>query len=116
MRMVAKLTKSMLLAAQGEGKSRRVLWDTEVTGFGARVSATSIIFMVRYQRGQYEQRMVLGSLGELGSVEAARRKAAEIRLQVRAGFDPLQEVHERRKVAEDHLTLEVALERWLKSN
>jgi Arm DNA-binding domain/Phage integrase, N-terminal SAM-like domain len=114
--MVAKLTKTMLLAAKAEGKGRRLLWDSELTGLGARVSQHSITFVLRYQHGPFERKMTLGRLAELGSVEAARRKAAEIRLAVRAGFDPLHEVRERRKITEGELTLEVALERWLKSN
>jgi integrase len=114
--MVVELTKTLLLEAQADGKDRRLIWDSEVKGLGARVSQHSITFVVRYQHGPYERKMTLGTLAELGSVKAARRKAAVVRLQVRGGFDPLQEVRERRKVAEGQLTLEVALERWLKSN
>jgi hypothetical protein len=44
--------------------------------------------------------MTFGRLGELRTVEEARRKAAEIKLTVRAGRDPLEEVRAKRKVAE----------------
>src|SRR5262245_34462904 len=114
--MVAKLTKTLLLEVQADGKGRRLIWDSEIKGLGARVSQHSITFVVRYQHGPNERKMTLGTLTELGSVEAARRKAGEIRLRVRSGFDPAQEVRDRRNVAEGQLTLEVALERWLKSN
>src|SRR5262245_26842602 len=114
-----RLIKSLLQARQVAMKlsgGRCVLWDDEVTGFGARVSKRAITFVVRYQRGPHERRMTIGTLGEFGTVEQARKAAAQVRLAVRAGGDPLQELRAKRKPVAQGVTLEAAIKRWLASN
>src|SRR5262245_41212342 len=110
--MTVKITKTKLLAEQtATVKGRAMLWDSELTGVGARVGARSIVFVVRYQHGPVERKMTIGTLAEFGTVEAARRRAAELRLQVRAGHDPLQQLRERRKPATNGVTLGEAIDR-----
>jgi hypothetical protein len=111
------LTKTLLRAEQeaikAGGEARRLLWDTgEVAGFGARVGPKGIMFVLNYRHGALERRMTLGRLGEL-TVDQARRRAAELRLAVRAGADPLQDIRDKRRAAERGITLATVVERWM---
>jgi integrase len=99
-----------------EPGERRLVWDSEVAGFGARVSENRITFLFNYRHGPVERRMTLGTLAELGTVAAARAKAATLKLQVRAGSDPLAEIREKRKAVEARLTLASAAAMWIDSN
>ncbi|HEX2429395.1 MAG TPA: integrase arm-type DNA-binding domain-containing protein [Aestuariivirgaceae bacterium] len=112
------LTKNELERVRDSLKAgeRRLLWDTEVAGLGARVSVSRIVFVFNYRHGRVERRMTLGTSTELGTVAAARKRAAQLRLSVRAGNNPLQEVRDKRKAAETRLTLKAAVEMWLDSN
>src|SRR5262245_57169693 len=111
----ARLLKSRLQAEQAAIKiagGRLLLWDTDLAGFGARISARNITFVVRYQHGPVERRMTLGTLAEFGTVEAARKKAADIRLEVRDGHDPLAQIREGREAVERGITLGGIVDRW----
>ena len=111
-----RITKSLLeherVAVVASGKVR-FIWDSEVKGFGARVQPRAIAFVLDYRHGCFHRRMTFGRLGELRTVEEARRKAAEIKLAVRAGRDPLEEVRAKRKVAERGVTLCAVVEKWM---
>src|SRR5262249_37738695 len=65
--------------------------------------------------GRIGRRMTIARLGEL-TVEAARRKAAELKVQVRAGADPLSEIRAKRKEAERGITLATVIERWISAS
>ena len=110
-----RITRSILeherVAVVASGKVQ-FIWDSEVKGFGARVQPRAIAFVVDYRHGRFHRRMTFGRLGELRTVEEARRKAAEIKLAVRAGRDPLEEVRAKRKVAERGVTLCAVVEKW----
>ena len=76
-----KLIKTTLLQAQASGGKVHILWDAEVKGFGARIQPKGIAFVFSYRHGAIDRRMTIGTLGEL-TVEMARRKAADLKLQV----------------------------------
>ena len=111
---MAKLTKTMLAHAQAavraDGKER-FLWDSEVKGFGGRVRAESVSFVLDYRHGRVHRRMVIGRLGEI-DVPKARARAAELKLQVRAGADTLAELRAKRKPVDRGTTVATELERW----
>src|SRR5690349_6578897 len=112
--MTTKLLKSVLEAKHKAMKAsggRCLLWDSELVGLGARISAKSITFVVRYQHGSVERRMTIGTLAEFGTVEAARKKAGDIRLEVRGGADPVQEIRDKRAAVKRGATLSDVVER-----
>jgi integrase len=104
-----KLTKTLLASA-----AKGFVWDSEVRGLAARVQATSISFILDYRHGGKSRRMVLGRFGSEMSIQRARQLAAEMKLRVRLGFDPLGEVQARRRPA--GLTVADVVARWLKAN
>ncbi|MBL8662266.1 MAG: tyrosine-type recombinase/integrase [Candidatus Odyssella sp.] len=91
--MPAKITEQTIrrLKAAPPAAGNVVDWDSDVTGFGVRVTkAGSVSFVLRYvQRGR-ERRLTLGKHPDL-SVGAARTMAIELRGDVARGQDPLAE-------------------------
>ncbi len=69
-------------------------WDTEVKGFGARKAKDGgVSLFLNYQQrdtGKYK-RIAIGKLGEC-SVDEARKRAATMRLEIRAGVNVAQQV------------------------
>ena len=69
------------------------LWDTEISGFGCKVTpAGRKVYIFQYRvRGQSNKtapkRVTLGKHGEL-TPDTARKRAALLKLDVRAGTDP----------------------------
>src|SRR5262249_54651659 len=112
-----RLTKTLLQAEQrairAAGKTRRLLWDdSEVAGFGARVSSKRIMFVFNYRHAAVERRMTIGKLGEL-TVEQAGQKAVGVKLGARDGADPLKETRDKRRLAESGMSLAAVVEQWM---
>ncbi len=90
--MKKKLTKRTIDALRVPGKPIFV-WDTEVTGFGLKVlpsNTRSFVFQYRvpgHGRAGTARRVTLGRYGDL-TVEQARKIAAEMLVEVKAGGDP----------------------------
>ncbi len=90
--MKRKLTKRTIDALKGAERPVFV-WDTEVTGFGVKVlvsGAKSFVFQYRVPgagRADNARRITLGRYGDL-TVEHAKRIAASMLLEVKAGGDP----------------------------
>ena len=115
--MKIRLTKRAIESARAtmleEGGRRTILWDDIVPMFGALLTRKGASLFVRYVSAtRVERHMTIGTLQEM-TVDAARKRAAEIRVGVRAGADPVQALREQRKEAEGRLTLESAVETWL---
>lgn len=87
------------LPAKGD---RSVLWDTDLKGFGVRVTSTGArTYVLRYRMGGRSTPLRVVTIGRHGSpwtTEQARRRAAELLGQVRSGIDI---VGERTKARED---------------
>lgn len=76
--------------------SNRITYDTEVKGFGVRVtSAGAKAFILNYRAGDTDRRLTIGSSPDW-TVAAARDKAKALKRRVDDGHDPMQERHERR--------------------
>jgi len=70
-----------------------------VRGFGIRVTELGVkSYIFLYVRGGRRRRYTIGRVGEI-SLDAARAKAAELRLQVRLGRDPGAEEKLARRLA-----------------
>jgi hypothetical protein len=77
-------------ASLGDKLGHYDTWDTEVSGFGVRVSKTgrrTFVLMARYPGSQNPTRRALGSYGEL-SLQQAREKARNWLELIRRGIDP----------------------------
>jgi integrase len=73
-----------------EGK-QRLVWDTELRGFGVRIAPGGMRSYIMQRRvGNKERRVTLGRHGEI-TAENARRKALGMAAQFSEGFDPVKE-------------------------
>lgn len=93
-------------------RSRELIWDAELGGFGARLTKRGVTFFIDYRgEGGKQRRMTIGALSEV-TPEAARRRAMELKVSIRSGTDPLQ-AKRRAAKAVDKLTVEEISTRWL---
>jgi integrase len=87
-----KLTKRVVDAAEPSVGGRQALvWDSEVKGFGLRITtggAKSYILNYRLPDGR-ERRYTIGKHGSPWTCEDARAKAVEVLRNLTAGVDPL---------------------------
>ncbi len=124
LRSVSRISKTSVERIPVPPPGRRaVLWDTEVKGFGVRVTAGGRrIYILRYRMGgrTAPQRCVtIGPHGSPWTADQARRRAFEILSQVRTGTDPLgarERASENAVKAKDRRAkrlFEVQVERWL---
>ena len=119
--MRVKLTKTILerehAAIVAAGTGRKIIWDTgDVVGFGARLSPGRVVLFLNYRSGGVERRMTVARLGEC-TIEQARKRAAELKLQIRAGLDPLATLREtRRATVSKRITVASAVDKWHKAN
>ena len=70
-----------------------VEWDSEIPGFGARITAAGVVsFILDYRIFGRRRRYTIGRYPEL-TATAARAEAGELRARIRAGHDPMEERH-----------------------
>ena len=91
-RIVEKSIKKMEAPEQGN----RIEWDSEIPGFGVRVTvAGATSFILAYRISGRQRRYTIGRHPEL-TVAAARIEAGELRARIRDGHDPMEERHQSR--------------------
>jgi len=82
--------------APADGKLYVIHYDSEVAGFGLRVTARGArSFIVNYRAHGVERRLTIGSFPDW-KVPAAREEAKRIKRLVDQGRDPMGERHEER--------------------
>jgi integrase len=86
-----KLTqKTIETLACPEGAKDRLVFDSELCGFGIRITPAAKIFLVQYQTPAGKRRVKIGAWGAL-TVERARREARALLGDVARGRDPYAE-------------------------
>ena len=86
--MKIKLTKRSIGAAK-PGARELFLWDTEVSGFGCKVTPKGArVFVLQYWASGGARRVTLGRYGRDLTADQARTKARRLRGQVADGGDP----------------------------
>jgi integrase len=96
--MAEKLTDRIAksAAAPVDGKAQRIDYDTEVKGFGLRVTKGGArSFILNYRVHGVERRYTIGSYPDWG-VSAAREEAKRLKRLVDQGRDPMGERHDER--------------------
>ena len=93
----------------GPGAKTRILWDTQVKGFGVRITpAGAKSYVLNYRVGGRSKRATLGRVSEL-ALKAARERAGAELAAIRAGeSDPV----ERRRRAREAPTVNDGLDRF----
>jgi integrase len=96
--MAEKLTDKIVRTLSVPVAGNRITYDTEVLGFGARITAggaRAFILNYRVKATGLERRYTIGSFPDW-TVSAAREEAKRLKRQVDSGGDPLGEVKTRR--------------------
>jgi integrase len=89
--MSQKLTDRIVRTLEPPAKGNRITYDTDVSGFGARITAAGAVsFILNYRRRSdgLERRYTIGRL-DSWSVAAAREEARRLRRDVDSGGDPI---------------------------
>ena len=84
-------------------KGQRLVWDSDVPGFGVRITAAgarSFIFNYRVRGTGRERRYTIGSVADW-KVTAAREEAKRLRKVVDLGGDPIGEIEDERRKADE---------------
>ncbi len=90
-----KITERSLAQLRPAAKER-VVWDSELPGFGVRIkSSGNVSFVIQYRHGGRSRRLTLGPASVLKVFEA-RDRARRMLVEVRDGRDPAQERQEGR--------------------
>lgn len=106
-----KLTKSMVENSILPEKGQAFLWDSEVRGFGVRLTPSSRTYIVQGRVGGVERRVSLGRHGVL-TVQEARNKARSALSGMGNGVDP---VAEKKRSEAYALTLNELSEKYIKA-
>ena len=95
--MGAKITDRLVRSLALPGGGYHITYDTEITGFGVRITkAGTKSFILAYAGGGRERRYTIGKY-PAWSVAAAREEASRLRLQVDTGGDPMGDRHAKRE-------------------
>lgn len=95
-----KITKRSVDAAIGGGQT--FLWDTELKGFGIRVTKAGASYLVQYRMGGREtstRRYSIGRHGSPWTPDRARERAADLLEMVRRGIDPAEKERQEAEAA-----------------
>lgn len=94
--MAERLTDQMVRNLPSPPSGNRVTYDTEVRGFGIRVTAAGAkAFVLNYRSGRRERRITIGSFPDW-TTKAARERAKDLKRQIDSGEDPMGERHAHR--------------------
>jgi hypothetical protein len=90
--MASKLTEKVVRSLVPPKRGSHIEWDTEIKGFGARITAKGAIsFVVDYRNADgIQKRPTIGSYPDW-SVSQARAEAARLKREVDLGGDPMAE-------------------------
>jgi integrase len=91
-----KLTDKLIKSLPSPPSANRITYDTEVKGFGVRITAAGArAFILNYRVSGRERRYTIGSYPDW-SVAAAREQAKGLKREIDLGKDPMGRRHEDR--------------------
>ncbi|MFC1491043.1 tyrosine-type recombinase/integrase [Nitrospinota bacterium] len=92
-----KLTKRSIDALRPPKNGTALHWDTELPGFGIRITASGVkAYVLNYRVNGRERRITIGRHGVITPTQA-RNEAMRLKARTRAGTDPLAEREKGRK-------------------
>jgi integrase len=92
-----RLTKRLLESRPASARETW-LWDSEVVGFGVKLTVSGVrSFVLQYRFEGRSRRFTIGRMGSPWSVETARDRARVLLGELASGGDPQGEKHEDRK-------------------
>jgi integrase len=95
--MAEKITKKLVAALVPPASGNRITYDTDIKGFGVRITAKdAIAFILNYRVSSRERRLTIGNYPDW-SVTAAREEAKMLKQRTDRGDDPLAKRHHDRQ-------------------
>jgi integrase len=89
--MAQRITQKLISKLSPPPQGNYVEYDSEIPGFGVRITATGVVaFILNYRIHGRERRYTIGRYPEL-TATAARERALQLRGRVLDGHDPLEE-------------------------
>jgi integrase len=89
--MAERLTDKLIRGLRGPDSGHQISWDSEISGFGVRITAAGVrSFILDYRVASRQRRITIGRYPEM-SLTAARVRASDLRVRVRDGHDPMEE-------------------------
>jgi len=89
--MATRVTQKMISKLIPPPSGNQIEYDTEIPGFGVRITAAGVIgFILNYRIHGRERRYTIGRYPEL-TATAARERALQLRGRILQGHDPLEE-------------------------
>jgi integrase len=89
--MGRRLTDTIVRGLPAPARGNRIIYDTEIKGFGVRITtAGARSFVLNYRIGGRERRHTIGQF-PAWKVQPARKEAASLRREIDRGHDPLAE-------------------------
>jgi integrase len=84
-----KLTDRTVATLAAPAQGSRIVWDSEVRGFGVRITQAGVkAFVLNYRLARRERRYTIGQV-PAWNVAKARDRAGELRRAIDAGIDPM---------------------------
>ncbi len=97
--MAERITETLVKNLAPPAKGNKITYDTELKGFGVRVTAKGAkAFVLNFRVGAQERRLTIGGYPEW-TAAAARKEAEAHKRQVDVGADPMAQRHEERAAA-----------------
>jgi integrase len=94
--MAEKISKKLIGKLQPPSNGNRIHYDSEIPGFGVRITAAGVVsFVLNYHIHGRERRFTIGRYPELTAM-AARERALQLRGRILDGHDPLGEREQER--------------------
>lgn len=88
--MGQRITERFIKSMEPPEAGNRVFYDTDIVGFGARITAAGVVsFVLNYYARGRERRYTIGRYPELNAT-AAREEALALRDIIRQGGDPME--------------------------
>ncbi len=106
-----KLTSTIIKQLPAPPKGQSFYWDTEVKGFGVRVTSKAKAFILDRKLQGRTIRLTIGRVGDW-TEEQARREAKRLVVEIDKGIDPRLE---KKKQESNGVTLRLAFEQFVKS-
>lgn len=95
--MAEKITQRTIKTLITHERGTRIVWDSEIKGFGVRITeGGAVTFVLDYRVNGRQRRYKIGRHPEW-TADAARAEAAELKPRIAKGYDPLEEREKSRR-------------------
>src|SRR5438876_2568554 len=111
-----KVTQRLVGRLKPPAKGHEIVYDGQIPGFGARITAAgAVAFVLDYRFGGHKRRYTIGRPPQW-SADAARDEAIDVLKDIRNGKDPLEERRQERERLIAEPTVADLAERYMREH